>query len=305
MNLHVRRYQRHYHSTGHIWQGRFKAFPIEHDEHLRVVLRYVERNPLRAALVEHAQDWPWSSLHHLAKATAPRWLDPGPAPRGQGWVEEVNRIEEDAQLARLRACLVRGTPFGSESWTGPAAESLGVQSHTPAPGPPEEDARLVLGPAPLGPQPRWNGPEAIIPGSIRVAPRESVFEPPPNNDYLWRRAEVNESRLGPPPDRGFRGAPSLRPGAVAKGDDSDDDDVLARQARRESIEQLEIDGAPVDGGEGPVSGELIQAWDDRRRRRPAGGGGGGDRGDAGGGRHADAGASGRRAGGPARPAGAA
>ncbi len=47
-NTHVRRYHKHYHSSGHIWQGRFKAFPIQEDEHLLIVLRYVERNPVRA-----------------------------------------------------------------------------------------------------------------------------------------------------------------------------------------------------------------------------------------------------------------
>jgi putative transposase len=41
LTTHVRRYHMHYHSTGHVWQGRFKAFPIEQDEHLLTVLRYV------------------------------------------------------------------------------------------------------------------------------------------------------------------------------------------------------------------------------------------------------------------------
>ncbi len=62
LNTHVRRYHRHYHSSGHLWQGRFKAFAIAHDEHLLTVLRYVERNALRAGLVERAEQWPWSSL---------------------------------------------------------------------------------------------------------------------------------------------------------------------------------------------------------------------------------------------------
>ena len=52
MTSHVRRYHRHYHGSGHVWQGRFKAFPIQDDEHYWTVLRYVERNPLRAGLVE-------------------------------------------------------------------------------------------------------------------------------------------------------------------------------------------------------------------------------------------------------------
>jgi putative transposase len=58
---HVRRYHQHYHSSGHVWQGRFKAFPVQ-DDHLLTLLRYIERNPLRAGLVRRAEDWAWSSL---------------------------------------------------------------------------------------------------------------------------------------------------------------------------------------------------------------------------------------------------
>ena len=72
MNAHVRRYHRQYHSSGHIWQGRFKAFPIEHDDHLLTVLRYVERNPLRANLVERAEDWATGPGPVLAAATIDR-----------------------------------------------------------------------------------------------------------------------------------------------------------------------------------------------------------------------------------------
>ncbi len=45
--------------TGHLY--RFKSFPIQSDEHLYTVLRYVERNAVRAELVERAEDWRWSS----------------------------------------------------------------------------------------------------------------------------------------------------------------------------------------------------------------------------------------------------
>ncbi len=63
MTTRVRRYLRHYRSSGHVWQGRFKAFPTQEDEHLLTVLRYIERNPLRAGLVDRAEAWRWSSLH--------------------------------------------------------------------------------------------------------------------------------------------------------------------------------------------------------------------------------------------------
>lgn len=60
MTSHVRRHHRHYGTNGHIWQGRFKAFPIEQDEHLLAVLRYVERNPVRAKSlpIRKARRWP-------------------------------------------------------------------------------------------------------------------------------------------------------------------------------------------------------------------------------------------------------
>ncbi len=43
-DTHVRRYHKHHHGSGHIWQGRFKSFPIAEDHHLLTVLRYAERN---------------------------------------------------------------------------------------------------------------------------------------------------------------------------------------------------------------------------------------------------------------------
>lgn len=57
MTSHVRRYHRRYGTSGHIWQGRFKSFIIQEDNHLLTVLRYVEGNPVRAGLVNSATDW--------------------------------------------------------------------------------------------------------------------------------------------------------------------------------------------------------------------------------------------------------
>ena len=66
---HVRRYHRHYNSSGHVWQGRFKSFPIQSDAHLLTVMRYVERNPVRAKTipVRKAQNWQWSSVGNPAQ----------------------------------------------------------------------------------------------------------------------------------------------------------------------------------------------------------------------------------------------
>ncbi len=48
--------------SGHLYQGRFKSFPVQEDEHFLTVCRYVECNPVRAGLVPRAEAWPWGSL---------------------------------------------------------------------------------------------------------------------------------------------------------------------------------------------------------------------------------------------------
>jgi len=108
LTAHVRRYHQHYRSNGHLWQGRFKAFPIEQDNHLLAVLRYVERNPLRAGLVEQAEKWRWSSLHPWRTSVPSDGIDPGPVQRPEDWIERVNRPFSAAELDQIRQSVNRG-----------------------------------------------------------------------------------------------------------------------------------------------------------------------------------------------------
>ena len=126
LTAHVRRHHRRRATSGHVWQGRFKAFPIQQDEHLLSVLRYVERNPRRARLVRRAENWAWSSLGADAAARA-ELLSAPPADRPRNWVERVNRPETDAELAALRTSVNRGRPFGSVQWQRNAAARLGLE----------------------------------------------------------------------------------------------------------------------------------------------------------------------------------
>jgi putative transposase len=128
LTAHVRRYRRHYGGTGHVWQGRFRAFPIQEDDHLLTVLRYIERNPLRAGLVERAEQWPWSSLAAGAAAVAGPRLDPGPVPRGADWVAAVNAPMFAAEVEAVRRSVRRDAPFGSEPWVLRTAAALGLES---------------------------------------------------------------------------------------------------------------------------------------------------------------------------------
>ncbi len=130
MTCHVRRYHRHYGSNGHIWQGRFKAFPIQQDGHYLTVLRYVERNPVRAGLVARAEHWRWSSLYPAQGPQALRLLSPGPVERPNRWLALVNRTESERELDALRLCVNRGRPFGVDSWIEQTAVQLGLEAAT-------------------------------------------------------------------------------------------------------------------------------------------------------------------------------
>lgn len=130
---HTRRWQEHRncHGTGHVYQGRYKSFPIETDEHLLTVIRYVERNALRADLVERAEDWPWGALwvrrsgNEEERAMLSRW----PIPEPPRWVRTVNAAMNDRELEAVRGSIDRGRPFGSERWISRTADALGLD-HT-------------------------------------------------------------------------------------------------------------------------------------------------------------------------------
>ena len=142
LTSHVRRYHRHYDSSGHVWQGRFKAFPIERDEHLLTVMRYVERNALRGRLAERAEDWAWSSVRFWRdRRRRPVFLYDGPVDRGRRWVADVNRPMTDDELNALRQSINRGTPCGNSAWRKRIATRLGLESSLRPRGRPRKKAK--------------------------------------------------------------------------------------------------------------------------------------------------------------------
>lgn len=114
--------------TGPLYQGRFKSFPIQEDEHLLTVLRYVERNPLRANLVEEADAWRWSSLWHRTHGDAENLLDDGPVALPRRWLQHVQKPQTEVELAAMSRSVVRGCPFGEASWQAKTAKRLSLES---------------------------------------------------------------------------------------------------------------------------------------------------------------------------------
>jgi putative transposase len=128
---HVRRWHLHRHSVGagHLYQGTFKSFPVQTDEHLLTVVRYVDRNPVRAGLVERAESWPWGSLQarmRRGQSSGTPELTDWPIARPKGWVEWVNKPLSGAELEACRLSVNRGRPFGAATWQARIARQLGL-----------------------------------------------------------------------------------------------------------------------------------------------------------------------------------
>lgn len=129
---HTQRWHAHRKSigSGHVYQGRFKSFPIQADQHLYTVARYVERNALRAGLVPRAEDWPWGSLYRWQRgSTEDRQLLSGwPISRSPNWVSHVNQPLTEAEILAVRQSIQRGNPFGEEAWAAKTTRALNLES---------------------------------------------------------------------------------------------------------------------------------------------------------------------------------
>jgi putative transposase len=128
LTAHVRRYHRWHESSGHVWQGRFKAFPIEQDDHLLTVLQYIEQNPVRAQLVLRAEEWRWSSARAWRESVRGPCVEAGPVARPEPWLGWVNELMEETEVQRVRQSVNRNAPFGSDTWTAVTAERLGLDA---------------------------------------------------------------------------------------------------------------------------------------------------------------------------------
>jgi putative transposase len=140
LTSHVRRYHRHYGGSGHIWQGRFKSFPIQRDEPLITVLRYVLQNPVRAGLCRAAHEWVWSSLR------TPELVDPCPVGGKSHWLEELDEPMKENQLRAIRECLNRQRPFGRTDWQVDMAAMFGLGSTLRPRGRPRSEKKSSLSP---------------------------------------------------------------------------------------------------------------------------------------------------------------
>jgi putative transposase len=148
---HTWRYHQRYGTTGHVWQGRFKSPVCQDSDHLLVVLRYIEANPLRAGMVSDPADYLWSSYQCHGMGRADSLLDPFPeweqlgrteAQRRARWRRKVRAGQNEAELAAVRASLRSGRPFGAAEWVNEVGRRFGLNLETrPRGRPPREKVK--------------------------------------------------------------------------------------------------------------------------------------------------------------------
>ena len=220
---HVRRWQEHrgYAGLGHVYQGRYKSFPVESDEHFWVVARYVERIALRANLVLRAEEWRWSSLWQRCHPTGRRAVVVGGvadryaselARAGQSNRQRAGTGSASPQRATRPPLWPAGMAEGNRATFGPR---VGLSSHgSPAKGGPKSKclARLKIARTSAGP------PSLTISDLSRFHPPSltisdlSHFHPP-----LSSLSRFHPSRFHPSADRrsGRCGSPAAT--ALARG----------------------------------------------------------------------------------------
>ena len=128
--------------TGHLWQGRFGAVAMD-EAHLAAAVRYVAMNPVRARLVERAEDWDWSSTRAFLGLTDDPLVHCAPLRERYGdFARFLGQAGDDGPEWRaLRMSETTGRPLGSGTWL------KALEDHT----------GRVLAPQKRGPKSRGDG----------------------------------------------------------------------------------------------------------------------------------------------------
>ncbi|OGG76869.1 hypothetical protein A3B35_00235 [Candidatus Kaiserbacteria bacterium RIFCSPLOWO2_01_FULL_54_24] len=124
---------------GHIYQGRYKSFIIEKDSYLLAVIKYVERNSVRARLAKTVEQWRWGSGYRRLKGTPKeqKLLAKAPVDFPNNYRIWVNQPDRMADVSSLRNSVNKNVPFGSLGWTSRTVKQFGLEATLRNPGRPK------------------------------------------------------------------------------------------------------------------------------------------------------------------------
>ncbi len=116
---------------GHLYQGGYKSFPVETGRYAETLFRYIERNPLKAGLVDRAEKWKWSSLWRREYGTKKEkeLLSDTVVELPDNYIDILNSSNEQKENDKIKNSIKRGAPFGREDWVDEVAEKYNLK-HT-------------------------------------------------------------------------------------------------------------------------------------------------------------------------------
>ncbi|MDP2655271.1 MAG: transposase [bacterium] len=125
--------------SGHLYQGRYKSFLVDSDNYLLAVIKYVERNAVRARLVHRCEDWRWGSAWRRIRGTKEqkKLLDEMPTELPDNYVEWVNTDERSDDLELVRNSVNKGVPYGMDTWVENMVAKYHLESTLRSPGRPK------------------------------------------------------------------------------------------------------------------------------------------------------------------------
>lgn len=104
---------------GPLYQGRYKSFIIQNNIHLFTVLRYVERNPLTAQLVQNVLEWRYGSVYRRYKGTEKEkmLLSPWVCDEPKDYIQFLSHPLTAKEIEKIAQSEIKGTPFGDDNYT--------------------------------------------------------------------------------------------------------------------------------------------------------------------------------------------
>lgn len=127
--------------SGHLYQGRYKSFIVDTDTYLLTLIKYVERNPVRAKFTKYCEDWQWGSARRRIHGTREQQkiLDAPPTPFPRSYNQWINTPDKDDDLLTIRQSVNKGVPYGRERWVDAMVTKHHLETTLRAPGRPRKD----------------------------------------------------------------------------------------------------------------------------------------------------------------------